>query len=269
MLAWLPLAAASAQARDLKTMHSENDLPRPTGVVIADAQPDQVVLYCTSVSAGCKGIREHLRKRGIDFLDKDPNGDPVAGVEFNVLGGQGVPLVVFKNRLMHGYYPTSFDRFYAQYHTGSAPAAAARAAPVPVAGKTGPTAGLPAGHLASTSQRGAMVEDIAPDAIKAYLDRHPYVAVLYTSPDGTCPPCVSSQPPFEQAAVSGLSAIRYVRVQWSPWWETPAAVKPFHDKAYLPAITVYRRGKAIAHQSGGVEAGRLNAYMEKRFGFAP
>ena len=272
----LPVAIP-AQARDLKTMHFENDLPRPARVAISGAQPDQVVLYCTNISAGCKGLRAHLAKLGLDYVDKDPQTDPQAGAEFDALGGQGVPLVVFKRRLLHGYYPTSFDRLYAQYHSGTAKPPAAQVAAVASADpgaahrppSPGEKAGSALGNPASEPGRGAMVEDIAPEAIKAYLNRHPYVAVLYTSPDSTCPPCVKIQPDFEKAAASGLSAIRYARVQWSPWWETPAAVKPLHDKAYLPAVTVYLQGNAVAHQAGGVGANSLNAYMEKRFGFTP
>lgn len=285
---------AIARSGSYATMHNEKESPRPAGVMIAGAKPDQVVLYCTTLSAGCKGMREHLTKRGIDYLDKELTTDSVAQAEFAALGGEGVPLMVFKDRLLHGYYPTGFERVYAKQTSGqpaqravnaaagqgsapygdkpSLPAATSSvAATIPnSAGEVvAPTAALAPGNPALSPRRGAMIEDIAPDAIKAYVSRHPYVAVLYTSPDSTCPPCVETQPDFEKAAARGLSAIRYARVQWSPWHQTPAAVKPMFDKAYLPAINVYLRGKAVAHQAGGVDADRLNAYMEKRFGFAP
>lgn len=285
---------AIARPGSYATMHNEKESPRPAGVMIAGAKPDQVVLYCTTLSAGCKGMREHLAKRGIDYLDKELTTDSVAQAEFAALGGQGVPLMMFKDRLLHGYYPTGFERVYAKQTSGqpaqrpanaaagrgSAPsgdklssppatlpvAAAVPASPVEV---VAPTAALAPSNSALPSRRGAMIEDIAPDAIKAYVSRHPYVAVLYTSPDSTCPPCVETQPDFEKAAARGLSAIRYARVQWSPWHQTPAAVKPMFDKAYLPAINVYLQGKAVAHQAGGVDADHLNAYMGKRFGFVP
>lgn len=285
---------AIARSGSYATMHNEKESPRPADVTIAGAKPDQVVLYCTTLSAGCKGMRAHLAKRGIDYLDKELTTDAVAQAELAALGGEGVPLIVFKDRLLHGYYPTGFERVYAKQTSGqpaqrpantgadraSAPSGdkpnpfaatppVAAAVPNSAVEVVAPTAALAPGNPALSPRRGAMIEDIAPGAIKAYVSRHPYVAVLYTSPDSTCPPCVETQPDFEKAAARGLSAIRYARVQWSPWHQTPAAVKPMFDKAYLPAINVYLRGKAVAHQAGGVEADRLNAYMEKRFGFAP
>lgn len=260
-------AWSALRAGGYATMHNEKESPRPAGVTIAGARPDKVVLYCTTISAGCKGLRAHLAKRGIDYLDKELTADSVAQAEFEALGGQGVPLVVFRDRLLHGYYPTGFERVYAQQASGQAsrpPAESQRGADAR-GGETRPSPAAPSSKLA----RGAVVEDIAPEALGSYLARYPYVVVLFTSPDATCPPCVKSQPEFDAAAIGGLQAIRYVQVQWSPWSKYPAAVKPFYDKAYLPGITLYRQGRAIAHQSGYLGADQLNPHAEKHFGFAP
>jgi len=113
------LISTPVMARSFATMHFENDLPRPSNVSISGARSDQVVLYCTQVSAGCKTLRAHLKAIQIDYLDKDPKTDSLAASEFDALGGQGVPLVVFRDRIMHGYYPSSFDRLYARYQAGS------------------------------------------------------------------------------------------------------------------------------------------------------
>lgn len=269
-------AWAAPRTGGYSTMHNEKESARPPGVAIAGAKPDQVVLYCTTISAGCKGMRQYLAQRGLDYLDKELTTDPLAQAEFEALGGLGVPMLVFRDTLLFSYYPTSFERVLARHASGQAapprPDGAGRQDNARISLRPPDPADPGKTDLARpplNSPRGAKVDEVAPEALAAYLERHPYVAVLFTSRDSTCPPCVEIQPDFEKAAASGLSAIRYARVQWSPWWETPAAVKPLYDKAYLPAVTVYLQGKAVAHQAGGADANSLNAYMEKRFGFTP
>lgn len=265
------LASAPIQARDLKTMRAENDLPRPAGVAISGARPDQVVLYCPEVHAACKGLREHLHKSGIDFVDKDPKGDPVAGSEFDALGGQGVPLVVFKHRLMHSYYPTSFDRLYAQYHAGSPPASAAAArsdpsprpstaAPSPRPSTVAPVANPPV--VASTVASGlpgaavlprlmsGRVEEVAPAAIEAWLKLNPNALVQFTSYDPGCRFCVESYQAFNSAARAYADRIKFARVHWSRWLPFPEEVEKPYSVGGIPEQIVFKNGKQIGRFGG-------------------
>lgn len=274
LLACLLLASAPAQARDLKTMHSENNLPRPAGVTIAGEQPDQVVLYCTSISAGCKGMRKHLRKINLDYLDKDPETDPVAGAEFDALGGQGVPLVVFKQRLMHGYYPTSFDRLYAQYHTGSTPVSAAAATPSPRPGTAAPpprpgtaanppavatavASGLPGAAVLPRLMSGS-VEKVAPAAIEAWLKLNPNALVQFTSYDPGCRFCVESYQAFNSIARAYAGRIKFARVHWSPWLPFPGEVEKPYSVGGIPEQIAFKNGKQTGRFSGTL----LNRWLE-------
>jgi predicted DsbA family dithiol-disulfide isomerase len=243
---------AVARAGGYATMHSEKQLPRPPGVSIAGASPDQVVLYCTTVSAGCKGLRAHLAKRGIGYLDKELTTDPVAQAEFEALGGLGVPLMVFKDTLLHSYYPTSFERVYAEQASGRPAERAANAG----AGQTRAPAGDRPSQSAATPAAAAVVsaspvEAVAPAAIAAYIQSHPDVLVQFTSPDARCRYCVEAYPGFDAAARTYGRAVKFARVEWTPWNQFPKEVEALHG-GYAPAQIAYRSGKESARFDGSL-----------------
>lgn len=243
---------AIARAGGYATMHSEKQLPRPPGVSIAGAKPDQVVLYCTTVSAGCKGLRAHLAKRGIGYLDKELTTDPVAQAEFEALGGLGVPLMVFKDTLLHSYYPTSFERVYAEQASGRPADRAANAgagqSSVPAGDRPRQSAATPA---AATVVSASPVEAVAPAAIAAYIQSHPDVLVQFNSPDARCRYCVESYPAFDAAARAYGRAVRFVRVEWTPWNAFPKEVSGF-DFGGVPTQIAYRAGKELARFDGSL-----------------
>lgn len=247
-------AQAAPRAGAYPTMHNEQEAPRPPGVNIAGARPGQVVLYCTTLSAGCKGMRAHLAKRGIDYLDKELTTDTVAQAEFDALGGLGVPLMVFKDRLLHGYYPTSFERVHAQQAAGQPAPRAANAG----AGQRGASAGGKPGAataadapVPSAAGLASPVERIKPASIAAYLQAQPEVVVQFTSPDEHCRYCVESYPGFDAAARAYGRAARFVRVEWTPWNAFPEAVSGFGFGG-VPAQIAYRSGKEIARFDGSL-----------------
>lgn len=248
-------------ARDLKTMHLENNFPRPYQVSISGAQPDQVVLYCTDVSAGCKGMREHLRKTGISFLDKNPQTDPQAGTEFDALGGQGVPLVVFKQRLMHGYYPSSFDKLYAKFHAGAAVAPGKNTLPKPP---------IPQNVASSSTQVGpgqvssGHVELVEASAIQAYVQTHPHVVVQFTSPDAGCGPCVKAYAGFDAASAAHDDKVKFARVQWSPWVRFPKEIETYKLLA-VPARLAFINGKVVRKDFGVHSQSEISAWVNKQF----
>lgn len=251
-----------ALARDLKTMHFENDVPRPGQVSISGADSEQVVLYCTDISAGCKALREHLRKTGVSFVDKNPQTDPQAGAEFDALGGKGVPLVVFKQRLMHGYFPASFDKLYAKYHKGmEAKAAAATPATSPDSDKVGPPT---AARVSSQDSSPNAVELVEPSAIEAFVQTNPRVVVQFTSPDTGCRPCIDAYAGFNAAADSHKGNVKFIRVQWSPWSQMPKEVAKYNLLA-VPARVAFLNGVVIHKLLGGAGENEIRAWVSKVF----
>lgn len=258
---------AIARPGSYATMHNEKESPRPAGVTIAGAKPEQVVLYCTTLSAGCKGMREHLAKRGIDYLDKELTTDAVAQAEFAALGGEGVPLMVFKDRLLHGYYPTGFERVYAKQTSGR-PAdrvanAAAGQGSAPSGDKLSPPAATPPVAAAVPA---SPVDVLAPAAVAAYIQSHPDVLVQLTSPDARCRYCVEAYPGFDAAARAYGRAIKFVRVEWSPWNQFPKEILPLHD-GYVPVQIAYRAGKETGRIDGSLmnKSHEFAAFIKQNF----
>lgn len=259
---------AIARPGGYATMHTEKELPRPPGVSIAGAKPDQVVLYCTTVSAGCKGLRAHLAKRGIGHLDKELTTDSIAQAEFAALGGQGVPLMVFKDRLLHGYYPSGFERVYAKQASGQPADRAANAgagqASAPSDDKLNPPAAPPSVVAAVPN---SAVEVVAPAAVAAYIQSHPDVLVQFTSPDARCRYCVETYQGFDAAARAYGRAIKFVRVEWTPWNQFPKEVEALYGGGFVPAQISYRSGKETARFDGSLmnKSREFGAFVKQSF----
>lgn len=269
LIAGYAVLSGAALARDLKTMHFGNDLPRPADVAISGAAPGQVVLYCTQISAGCKGLRAYLRKAGIDFVDKDPKTDPVAGAEFDALGGQGVPLVAFRHRLMHGYYPSAFDSLYARYHTVSKPAPAQAATPATAGARQAASHPVPAfgATAANPAETVGTVETVEPAAIAATIHAHPDLVLQLTSPDTRCGHCVASYQGFDAAARTYGRRIKFARVAWSPWTQFPKEVTAIHDGGYAPTQLAFRSGKKTGEFDGNLmnRSREFGAFLKRTY----
>jgi hypothetical protein len=222
VLGW-SILAGTAYSRDFKTLHSSRHEPRPAGVQIADAEPGQVVLYCTDVSAACKGIRKRMRDRGIPFVDKDPKNDPVAGAEYDALLGDGVPLIVLDRCVVRG--GNYFDSLYAKYHGN----AESESQPAPQTSTAPVMPGSPA--IAIRPQPRPIepvwtVTDIAYDALGPIVAANPVVVVQYTSDDRGCGYCVDgSFEAFDGFAARYGDKARFVRVKWSPWNRFPKGLE--------------------------------------------
>jgi hypothetical protein len=209
----------AAYGRDLKTLHSSRHEPRPDSVQIAGAEPGKVILYCTDISAACKGIRKRMRDRGIPFVDKDPKNDPVAGAEYDALQGDGVPLIVLDRRLVRG--GDYFDSLYAKYH--GAAAADAQTSAVHSASLSADTVDRPQPRPIEPV---GSVTDISYDMLGAIVAANSLVVVQYTSDDRRCGFCVDGS--FE--AYDGFAArygdkARFVRIKWSPWNRFPKGLE--------------------------------------------
>ena len=75
--------------------------PEPiTGVVAGE-----VVLYATSWCGYCEQTRKFLRARQVPYVEHDIERSAAARREFELLNGRGVPLLVIRGKVVHGYNP--------------------------------------------------------------------------------------------------------------------------------------------------------------------
>ncbi len=74
---------------------------------LADKYTDSVVLYSTSWCGYCAKTRELFTSRNIKYIELDIEASSTAKLEFDKLGGRGIPLVLVKGRVVEGYAPNA------------------------------------------------------------------------------------------------------------------------------------------------------------------
>lgn len=75
--------------------------PEPiSGVAAGD-----VLLYATSWCGYCEKARKFLRARDVPFTEHDIERSPAARRDYEALNGRGVPVLVIRGRVVHGYDP--------------------------------------------------------------------------------------------------------------------------------------------------------------------
>lgn len=82
-------------------LESSREAPRE----MAEKYEGQVVLYSTSWCGYCRKMREFLEQNHIDYVEFDIEVSEDANTEFKRLGGNGIPLVLVKGRVVNGYAP--------------------------------------------------------------------------------------------------------------------------------------------------------------------
>lgn len=72
---------------------------------IAGVAAGEVVLYATSWCGYCEKTRKFLRARQVPFAEHDIERSAAARREYELLNGRGVPLLVIRGKVVHGYSP--------------------------------------------------------------------------------------------------------------------------------------------------------------------
>ena len=67
-----------------------------------------VLMYSTSWCGYCKKAREHFIKNKISFLEYDIEKDDRANRMHDILGGGGVPLIIYNGKMVRGFSESKF-----------------------------------------------------------------------------------------------------------------------------------------------------------------
>jgi glutaredoxin len=67
-----------------------------------------VLMYSTSWCGYCKKALEHFIKNKISFLEYDIEKDDRANRMHDILGGGGVPLIIYNGKMMRGFSESKF-----------------------------------------------------------------------------------------------------------------------------------------------------------------
>lgn len=82
--------------------------PRPT----ATTGGKNVVLYGTSWCGYCKKAKRYFEANGIAYTDLDVETNEQAKMEFEAMGGGGVPVILVGNKRMNGFSEEGFRQIY-------------------------------------------------------------------------------------------------------------------------------------------------------------
>jgi len=90
------------------------DLPAAADEAAVDTtEPtDLVILYSAAWCNICDRARGWFDANGIDYIEYDVETDPQGREDYARLNGTGVPLIVVGGRVMRGFSPGRFQRFY-------------------------------------------------------------------------------------------------------------------------------------------------------------
>jgi glutaredoxin len=67
-----------------------------------------VLMYSTSWCGYCKKAREHFIKNRVTFIEYDIEKDDRANRMHDILGGGGVPMIIYNGKMMRGFSESKF-----------------------------------------------------------------------------------------------------------------------------------------------------------------
>jgi len=77
-----------------------------------ESSSKNVLMYSTSWCGYCNRAREHFIKNKISFLEYDIEKDDRANRMHALLGGGGVPLIIYNGKMMRGFSESKFVSLY-------------------------------------------------------------------------------------------------------------------------------------------------------------
>lgn len=72
-------------------------------VILTKANPPEIIMYSTQNCAYCYITKEFFRKHNLPFKEYDIERSEKHMKMFYLLGGQGTPLVIINNEIIHGF----------------------------------------------------------------------------------------------------------------------------------------------------------------------
>ena len=72
----------------------------------------KVTMYATSWCGYCKKARQYFTRKRIKYKEYNIESNYKAKMEYDQLGGRGVPLIVVGKRVMRGFSVSQFEELY-------------------------------------------------------------------------------------------------------------------------------------------------------------
>ena len=72
----------------------------------------KVVIYTTERCSICKKAKKYFRKNNISYVDYDVNKSRTGKIDYKLLRGKGVPIIIVGNKRMNGFTVSKFEKLY-------------------------------------------------------------------------------------------------------------------------------------------------------------
>ncbi len=72
----------------------------------------KVVMYTATWCGICKTAKNYFRKNNIPYVSYDVEKSRVGKIDFKLLGGRSVPIIIVGNTRMNGFTASKFERLY-------------------------------------------------------------------------------------------------------------------------------------------------------------
>ena len=72
----------------------------------------KVIIYTTNWCGYCKKAKKYFKEKGISYTEMDIERSKKAKIQFEKLGGKGVPVILVGNKSMSGFSEAGFERLY-------------------------------------------------------------------------------------------------------------------------------------------------------------
>ena len=76
---------------------------------------DKVVIYSTTWCHTCDKAKHYFRKNNIPYVSYDVEKTRVGKMDFKLLRGKSVPIIIVGNKRMNGFSVSRFERLYQQH----------------------------------------------------------------------------------------------------------------------------------------------------------
>jgi glutaredoxin len=72
----------------------------------------RVIIYTTNWCGYCKKAKQYFKEKGIRYTEMNIEKSTQAKMQYDKLGGKGVPIILVGDKRMSGFSEAGFDRFY-------------------------------------------------------------------------------------------------------------------------------------------------------------
>jgi len=104
-----PEALVEVEEINIKVINSVESVSYETSVIDIGKK---VIIYTTSWCGYCKRAKKHFKDKGLRYTEMNIEKSRIAKMQFDKLGGKGVPVILVGDKRMSGFSEAGFERIY-------------------------------------------------------------------------------------------------------------------------------------------------------------